>query len=169
MAAQLSDRPAVRTSAHSPSAPECIRQACASLGLQAEHTQLIATVLAAALEPLCREIAEQREALEHLERRALAATDRRDLSVLLPAARDLLGTAVWTVPEFVARASTATNPALHQLMNDLAEEHEGDGWMRALGKQFARLAGASAGGLRLLRIAGKERDWGSYTIKAIRR
>lgn len=113
---------------------------------------------------LATELRHLREAIEHMERRALAADDRADLRRLVPAAHALMGNASFTADDLRARVeSSSPSPAAVAVAAVLAEHASENGGLRLFGRLLTRLVGAPTQGLRLVRV-GTAREGALYAI-----
>jgi len=115
--------------------------------------------IALELRRLAAVIAALGEDVRHLERRPLAADDRRIVTVLLPLAAELIGEEWFTVPLLLQSAledRTSLGQALREVLNDY-------GSIRAVGRLLARLDGVTLGGCRLT-PAGERRDGRAWRV-----
>lgn len=95
------------------------------------------------------ELAELREAFDHLARRLLAADDRRSGSALVPLLGEVFGGAEFTAADLAGKALNGRDTAAQALRELVAEHCTEAGGLRALGRFLARLEGVSFSGCRL--------------------
>jgi hypothetical protein len=109
-------------------------------------------------------VADLVEDQQHVERRQLAADDRRVGRVLVPLAFALASGRPFTVHGLVERAysDNGQSPTSQALVEAVAEY----GSLRQVGKLFARLAGVVLGGCRLVRV-GKRGDDVLYIVESV--
>lgn len=104
------------------------------------------------------------ESNENLQRRLLAAEDRRTGAALVPLLSELFEGTAFTAAEVAAAAlndRTAQGQALREL---IAASCTDTGGLRALGRLLARLEGCSFGGCSL-RHAGAARNAQRWTVR----
>lgn len=100
--------------------------------------------------------------VRHMERRRLAADDRRVGAVLLRLAHELVGDARFTAPELFARAlndRTAAGRALCEVLVDY-------GSVRSIGRLLARLESVVLSGCRLV-PAGAAREGRAWRLQRV--
>ncbi|MFT3816035.1 MAG: hypothetical protein QM750_00145 [Rubrivivax sp.] len=109
------------------------------------------------LSVLVDEVTAQREDIQFLTRRLLAAEDRATLAELLPLVAAVMGGAAWTASDLAGRAVTGTSTAAGALSELIARQDSAAGGLRAFGRLLSRIEGAPAGGMRLVRVGTTSR------------
>ena len=119
------------------------------------------------LHTILSELAALRDDVQHLSRRILAADDRRELALLLPAAWGVMGNTTWTANDLARRAVLATGLHGAALLEVLDQNNSTSGGLRAFGRLLARIEGVACAGLRLERQGVDGNRAALYVVRSV--